>query len=182
MNQEWFNIEDINLNHISLTKILFIFYLLMMTTSNKLISKQMQEYINDNRYIQHVLGFLTMIVLITLISNVEMRTAIIYALIGYIWFIFSTKLDIHWNIIILILLFVGYMFENKINLEEQNIRTDNNLTIELKDQLIKDNLNKKNIFVGSIILVTIFGTLLYSKKKHVQYGGNYDIFTYMLRL
>ena len=178
MDRDLFN--EINLNNMSLNKVLFIFYLLMMTTSNKLISKQMRDYINDNRYIQHILGFLTLIVLITLIGGIEIRSAIIYALIGYVWFIFSTKLDIHWNIIIIILLFVGYIFENNINLQEQNIKTDNNLTNELKEQLIKDNITKKTLLFGSVILVTIFGTLLYSKKKHVQYGGGYDIFTYML--
>ena len=176
----WFNIEDINLNNTSLAKILLIFYLIALN-SNTLISKQMHNYINDNRYVQHILSFMTMYVLITVVcGNIDTRSAIAYALIGYIWFIFTTKIDIHWNIIIIILLFVGYMFENSIHIDENNIKTDKLISNEHKQKIINENIHKKNLLVGGIIMVTIIGTLLYSNKKHAQYGGSYDIFTYIL--
>ena len=178
---QWFNIQDINSSQISLAKVLLIYYLFALSSSNKLISKQMREYINDTRYIQHVLGFLTMIVLVTLVSNIDTRDAIFYAVIGYVWFIFSTKLDIHWNIIIIILLFMGYMFDNSMKNRVNEIKLDKTLSDEQKLFLIANDIYIKNLIVGSVMIITILGTLFYSYKKHEQYGGSYDIFTYILR-
>lgn len=167
----------------SLAKILIVFYIL--TTSNatdNLLSKQFREYIHDNRYMQHILGFITMFVLMTLLcDNIDTKTALFYALVLYIWFIFSTKLDIHWNIIILILLFVGYMIENDITVRNNEISIDNNLSDEQKINLVNDNKQYTNWIVGSILLVTVIGTLFYSHKKQEQYGGGYDVFVYMLQ-
>jgi hypothetical protein len=179
-----FNIQDINPSvNTSLAKILLIFYVLVASSAtDNLMSKQFREYVRDNRYMQHVLGFLTMFVLITLLCDgIDTKIALGYALIAYIWFIFSTKLDIHWNIIILILLFVGYMIENQIMVRDREINTDNNLSNEQKLILIKDNNQYTNWIIGSILLITVIGTLFYSHKKQEQYGGGYDVFAYMLK-
>src|SRR5579872_4178034 len=139
INGSWLNIQDINSSSTSLAKVLLIFYLFIASSStDNLMSKQMREYINSNKYMQHIIGFLTMIVLITLVGGVvDTRAAIFYALIGYVWFIFSTKLDIHWNIIILSLLFVGYMYENSMNVREADIKSDKNLTDDQKLYMIE---------------------------------------------
>jgi hypothetical protein len=179
----WFNIQDINSGQTSLAKVLLIFYVLIASSAtDNLMSKQIKEYINDNRYVQHILGFLTMIVLVTLVGGVvDNRAAIFYALVGYIWFIFSTKLDIHWNMIIIVLLFIGYMIENSMGVREAEIRVDKTLTDEQKQKIIKDNMMYKNWIIGSVLMVTIIGTLFYSQKKHEQYGGGYDVFAYILK-
>lgn len=179
----WFNIQDINSGQTSLAKVLLIFYVLVASSAtDNLMSKQIREYINDNRYMQHILGFLTMIVLVTLVGGVvDNRAAIFYALVGYIWFIFSTKLDIHWNMIILVLLFVGYMIENSMSVREATIKSDKTLSDKQKQDLIKNDMMYKNWIVGSVLMVTIVGTLFYSQKKHEQYGGGYDIFAYILK-
>lgn len=179
----WFNIQDINSSQTSLAKVLLIFYVLVASsTTDNLMSKQIREYINDNRYMQHILGFLTMIVLVTLVGGVvDNRTAIFYAFVGYIWFIFSTKLDIHWNMIILVLLFIGYMIENNMSVRETEIKADKTLTNDQKQKLIKDDMMYKNWIIGSVLMVTIVGTLFYSQKKHEQYGGGYDVFAYILK-
>ena len=176
-----FNIQSINSSQTSLAKVLLIFYVLIATGSaDSLMSKQMKSYIQSNRYIQHIIGFLTMIILVTLVGGiVDTRSAIIYALVGYIWFVFSTKLDIHWNMVILILLFIGYMYENSMTVREKEINSDNNLTEEQKLIIINKNNNYKAIIVGSVIIITIFGALFYSHKKVEQYGGGYDVFAFI---
>lgn len=177
-----FNLEDINSNQTSLAKILLVFYVLAASGyTNKLMSKQVQEYIKDNRIVQHIIGFSLMLVLVNLIGGInDTKYALFYALIGYIWFIFSTKLDIHWNIAIFILLFIAYMYDNSMYIKENEIKIDKNLTNDEKIRLIYHNNTIRNTIVGSIIVITIIGTLFYSHKKSEQYGGSYDIFVYML--
>ena len=175
--------NSINNRQISLAKVLLIFYVLVASnTTDKLMSKQFREYINDNRYVQHILGFLTMIVLVNLVGGVVNNSdTVFYAFVGYIWFIFSTKLDIHWNIIILILLFIGYLMENNMNIVEENILTDKTLSDTQKHYLLKKELTNKNWIIGIILMVTLTGTLFYSHKKNEQYGGGYDIFAFILQ-
>ncbi len=177
-----FNSLDMNSDQMNFAKVLLVFYLIVASNcTDNLMAKQMKQYINDNRIAQHVIGFLTMIVLVTLIGGVvDTSQAICYALIGYIWFILSTKLDIHWNIIILALLFIGYMYENSSNIRIKEVLEDPNLSEEEKKQKIQQFSRNNQWIVGSVLLVTILGTFLYSYKKHGQYGGGYDVFTYLL--
>lgn len=179
---KWF-VSNVNTGQTNLIKVLLIFYLLIASNAtDNLMAKQMKQYINDNRYMQHILGFLTMVVLVTFVGGIiDTRMAIFYALIGYIWFIFSTKLDIHWNMIILILLFIGYMFENSQSVREVSIRSDKTLSDEQKMILIQKDIKYDNWIMGSILMVTVVGTLFYSQKKYEQYGGGYDIFAYILK-
>lgn len=181
--KSWFNIQNLNSENQSLVKIMMIFYVLVASSAtDNLLSKQIKEFVNDSRYMQHILGFLTMIILVTLVGGtVDNKSAIFYALIGYIWFIFSTKLDIHWNIIILILLFIGYMIENNMHAKELSIKSDKMLSDEQKQNLIKEDIRYRNWVIGGIFMVTIVGTLFYSQKKHEQYGGGYDVFAYILQ-
>lgn len=180
------NDESINSDNydksISLTKFLMVFYILIATNNaSNLMAKQLQEYIKDNKIIQHIIGFMALVILITLFAGpIDTKDALFYGIIGYAWFIFTTKLDIHWNIIILILLFIGYMYENNMNIRIIEIKSDKNLTHEKKQSLIKDISHIRNWIVGGIMVVTLTGTLFYSHKKHEQYGGGYDVFTYIL--
>lgn len=177
-----FNVQDINSSQTSIAKVLLVFYLIVASNyTDNLIAKQLKDFLDNNRLAQHVIGFLTMIVLVTLVGGVvDTRSAIVYSLIGYVWFIFSTKLDIHWNVVIITLLFVGYMYENSLGVRERQILDDPNLTAKHKREAIDKNNRYKTWIVGSVILVTIIGTIMYSHKKHGQYGGGYDAFTYLL--
>jgi hypothetical protein len=179
---ETFNIQNINSDNTSLAKVLFVFYVLIASGyTDSLLSKQMREYIQDNKFMQHFIGFMTMIVLITFIGGVtDTKSIIFYSLIAYTWFILSTKLDIHWNMAILLLLFIGYIYENDMMNREIEIKNDKNLSDDEKKKIIENDNQIKVIIVGIIIVVTIVGTLFYSYKKHEQYGGGYDIFEYIL--
>jgi hypothetical protein len=176
-----FNIQHINSSKTSIAKVLLVFYLLVASNyTDNLMAKQMKEYLTNNRLVQHFIGFLTLTVLVTMIGGItDTRSSLLYALIGYIWFIFSTKLDIHWNIIILILLSIGYMYENSLDIKEADILNDPNLSDIQKSDIINKYNTYKSWIVCSIMLVTILGTLMYTNKKTVQYGGKYDMFTYI---
>jgi len=168
-------------NNTSLIKVLLVFYLIIASNfTGGLMGKQMREYMEKNRFIQHIVGFITMIVVVTLIGGiVDTHKAVVYALIGYTWFIFTTKLDIHWNLIILTLLFVGYMYENSKKLSEVHVVDDKNLPNDVKEQIIQQDTNYNTYFACVIILITVIGTLLYSDKKYQQYGSGYDPVKYV---
>jgi len=108
------------------------------------------------------------------------RDALIYSVIGYTWVIFSSKLDAHWNIILLALLVGIFILDSHFRREENMARTDPNLTDKQRMDIIKTNNTYRTWLTASAILVTIFGTLLYSNRKSEQYGGSYDVLTYML--
>lgn len=166
----------------SLVKILLIYYLLVASNcTENLMSKQTREFINNNRNAQHVIGFMMMYVLIILFNEqLDMRYAFAYAIVGYVLFILSTKVDIHWNIIIVILLFVGYLFDNSNKIRENEIINDASLTPERRIELLHEMSNYRTWVIGCIVVVTIIGTLFYSHKKQEQYGGGYDVFLYFL--
>lgn len=174
--------QSSQVNQTNLAKILLIFYLIVASNcTENLLSKQTRDIINNNRYIQHIIGFMTLFVLVTLIDDqIDMRTALIYTMLGYIWFVFSTKLDIHWNIAIIVLLFIGYMYETSSKMRELEIKNDTSLSDATKHVLLDEIENTKRWIIGSIVIVTILGTFFYSQKKQEQYGGGYDIFTYFL--
>jgi hypothetical protein len=175
-------IQGEGMNRISIAKILLLFYVLIASgCTENLLPKQTREIIQQNRYVQHLIGFMTLFLLITLVDDaIDTRTALAYALLGYVWFIFSTKVDAHWSIAIILLLFAGYLYEHSMNIRIKEINTDKNLTDLQKTQLLTNITNVKTWIVGSIIMVTILGTLFYSQKKQEQYGGGYDVFAYIL--
>lgn len=175
------DIMNIGSKKTSLSKILLFFYIIMASSyTNSLMGMQMKHFLKDNRLMQHIIAFLGMIVLITVVGDIDdSRIAVLYAAIGYTWFILTTKLDVHWNVIILALLFVGYMYENELDIKNNNIKDDPNMPKYMKNKIIKDNITNKIYIVSTIMVITLIGTLMYINKKQTQYGGNFNLLTYM---
>lgn len=174
------NIDMLDNKSVSLSKVLLVFYMLIGGNYlSGLISKQIKSFIESDRIVQHVIGITTMLVLITLFGNMpDIKLSILYSIIAYTWFILSTKLDIHVNIIIIALLLVGYLYEN--NLDAQLLKTTKVLTDAEKEVIVETAKKHKKIIVSLLFLVTVVGTFLYNDKKQVQYGGGYDVFRYLL--
>jgi hypothetical protein len=166
----------------SLSKVLLIFYLAIAGnfTSN-LLSKQLRNFFEENRIAQHMIALITLLVLVIAVGGIiDTKVAIIYTIVGYIWFIFTTKLDIQWNIIIILILLIGYLYENSLDNKEKLMASDNALTNDDKRAVISRDNSMKSYIVLAAMAVTIVGTFMYSTKKHVQYGGGYNWLTYML--
>lgn len=174
---------------ISVVKVLLLFYLLVMLSYSKnLIGKPLKEFIEDNRLAQHTIGFLTVFVLISLhndftdssVMRLSITEMLIYTIIGYTWFIFSSKLDAQWNIILLVVLMMGFLLDTYLRNQEYIMRTSEVMTPEQKEQKIEQNNKYRTYLAFGAILVTAIGTVLYSNRKHEQYGGSYDLMTYLL--
>jgi hypothetical protein len=178
-----FNMDNKGEPTTSLSKALLIFYVIIASQyTGNLMGKQMKEFIQENRIAQHIIAFTMLLVLINLVGGVKnIGKTIIYSIIGYLWFIFTTKLDIHWNLIILCLLTIGYLYETNMFTHEYDIfYKDQVLTPEEKNKVVNKNKNIKTYIVGGLIIVTLIGSLLYEQKKGVQYGGGFSIVKYLL--
>ena len=180
---ENFNMSNKNIpSGITMTKVLLLFYIFIASGYTKdLMSKQMQTFISENRFVQHIIGFILLMTIIMLIGNVTNTYNIfIYSLIGYTWFLFTGKLDIHWNIIIVLLLLFGFIYESSLEEKEMNILSDETLTQEQKNKLIEKNTSIKLYIIIAVLSVTVIGTFFYTNKKVVQYGGGeFDLLKYL---
>jgi hypothetical protein len=171
------------MDSISITKILLFFYLLVSNSLiNPLLSKQWKKTIENNRLMQHMIALMTMITLAVLIDEGknDYFTIMMYSIIGYLWFIFSTKIDIHFNMIIMAGLLGCYLYENHIKIENDKINKDSVLTLEQKEELSKKNKNKQTYLTFLIFILIIIGMFMYSNKKEEQYGGSYNLVNFLL--
>lgn len=165
-----------------LLKVLVVFYILIGSSLlQPLLSKQWKELVSDNRIVQHIIGITTLIALTTLLSDGKMDniTILLYSLVGYLWFIFSTKLDVHWNIAIMIMLTIAYLYYNSLERKNKLTEQDKILTESEKQTIIKSNSNNTLIVMLVILIVTVGGVTLYSNKKEVQYGGGYSLINFL---
>jgi hypothetical protein len=179
------NINTLSQNgqqNISLSSVLLIFYILVANNfTGELFSKQLRTYFEESRLAQHLIGFTMMLVIVMLIGGVSNTyRAIVYSLIGYTWFIFTGKLDIQWNVIIILIMLFGFLYESKLNERDYNATVDPNLTDEQKQNVIETNSKYKTYILIAILSATVIGTLLYFNKKVGQYGGGqFDIVAFL---
>lgn len=171
-----FNINYLNKSNISLSKALLIFYVVIASNfTDGLVGKQLREYIQENRMAQHLIAFIMMFVLIHMIGGIDdMVRVFAYSAIGYLWFIFTTKLDAQWNIIVLALMFMGFIYESDLHKHEVDALEDKVLSQEEKERVINNNSKIKTYIVFGVIGVTIVGTMLYAQRKQEQYGGGFN--------
>lgn len=167
---------DFNNSRITLVSAVLLFYMTASTSPpDSLLSQRMSDLLEDNRYAQHIMAFLRLFVTIVLIANItNTKTALLYSIIAYVWFILTTKLDLEWNLVILILLVFGFVFENQM-LDEENHYKDDPLMTEIEKKRLMDKHHRYRAYIVlSLIFLTLVGTAIYLGKKKGQYGGNFN--------
>lgn len=93
-----------------------------------------------------------------------------YSFIAYMWFIFSTKMDLQLNIILVTLLFIYYLYEIYIKRNRNLIENDETLNRDMKSMLLGKNNSILRVNCGGILLVCTIGMGLYLYKKQNQYS------------
>jgi hypothetical protein len=161
----------------SIIKILSIYYLLLLNPlSTDLLSHRLKEFVLDNRMIQHIIAVLTIFMLITLFyeKTVEKSSKFLFTMICYIFFIFTTKIELQINIMIILSLIGLYFVETII--DEKNDITDEDLVMsDIEKNKIKTyRQNIKYIFYGLLTISVILGIFFYANKKTGQYGGGFS--------
>ena len=169
-------------SNMSIVTALLIFYIVVSNSlTNNLHSHQLTDFVNSNRWVQHVIGSFIMMVIMVKIAGINNGwVALLYTLISYGWFILTTKLNLEWILTIILLLVVGFIYENKIFERENDIHNDESLEEQDKLKIKKKNKLIKKILILSIAGITILGTIFYAKKKTIQYGGNFDPTLFLL--
>ena len=128
---------------------------------------------------QHLIGFISMLVLTNLLTKTSLYTNTIYTIYIYLWFIVTTKVDFYWIIPILTLLFIEYFSEIKYDEKAKRVNSDENIPNELKNKISKIDKDKKIYLIVAIVLISLIGSYHYSIKKNNQYGGNFDPIKFM---
>lgn len=173
LNMQFF--EPFNSN-ISMSKALLLFYVIIASNFTKnLYSGQLRDYFENNRIAQHLIGLITMLVVVVNFGGVNnIIPALIYTMFSYIWFILTTKLDLKWNLVILGLMVIGFMYES--NMFNKEVESTDDESLEKEDiEIIKNKNNYTKIMIFlSIFIVTLIGTIFYANKKKIQHGGNFD--------
>jgi len=162
-------------------KAILLFYILIGSSYVKdLYSGQMKDFLEDNRYVHHIMGLSIMIVIYgSFLGIKEPKNMIFYSIITYLWFIITTKLDVQWNITIIVLLICGYIFQYYLENREDGVMIDTNLSKDDKERIHVKNMKIKRIIIICVLIVTFIGTILNFNKKMDQYGNEFDMEQYL---
>ena len=169
-------------NPSSISKVLLVFYLLLASGNiNNLYSGQLNLYLEENRYAQHIIGLITMMVLVISIGNYrDTSKIIVMSILGYLWFLMTTKLDIEWNVAIIIILAFGYLYEQKVSGEINDIISDFVLDDSEKSKLKEKRMNMIYLFGALLFCLTCVGTYSYYDRKKTQYMDEFDGIKFIL--
>ena len=175
--------------NLSIGKVLLLTYIIIASSyCSNLFSNGLKQAIENNKFAQHLILILLILSLIILfgnpfkigLSSSSIIDTLIITLLIYVWFILTTKLDLSWNIAIIILLVIYFLFESKyssdLDLQLKDVNVPNDIKLELTQTFIMHN----NIILVAIFGVTLIGTLFYSNEKQVQYGGGYSFLNFWL--
>jgi hypothetical protein len=168
-----------NQNASLMKAVLFMYLMVVAPFSLNLLSGKSIEFLRTNRLAHLLIGYMMMLVIIKMTTNVSTNEAVLYSAIAYAWFILSTKMDLTINIAIVSLLIVGYFYESITGDVENVINAD-----ETQDDVALDKARRKHIqmrtFIGlSILGLTAYGVFCYFNKKTMQYGDSFDVETFV---
>jgi hypothetical protein len=151
-------------------------YLILALTSSELLSKQMKNLINTSKITQHVIAFIAVLILVDWKYKYDnFVNSVIYSIIIYVLFVLSTKMDLHLNLLVLMLLGFLYYNERQSNSKIMSLEFDKILDASERDKVISILSNNRIYLIVIGIIGIIIGTGLYFRKKEVQYGGNFSL-------
>ena len=166
--------------------ILLTWVILASQYCSNLFSHGLKEAIESNRMVQHLILIILIMTLMIIfgnplgvqITNSQQFNIIIMSLLVYVWFILTTKLDLSWNIGILIILTIYFLYESKKISEYKIILEDPNLTDVKKKELFDSFNNLQSVLLLTIFGTTVVGSFLYANEKKVQYGGGFNMYKF----
>lgn len=173
--------------NLSIGKVLLLTYIIISSSyCSNLFSNGLKKAIETNRFVQHIILLLLIMSLMILFGNpfgIEISSShtlniVIVTLLIYVWFILTTKLDLSWNIGIIILLAIYFLFESKSSVDLGIQLRDINIQSEIKSELVQTFMQNNNIILVAIFGITMLGTLFYTNEKQVQYGGGFNLMNF----
>ena len=169
-------------SNLSIGKILLLTYIIIASSyCSNLFSNGLKNAIESNRYVQHIILILLIMSLMILFGNpfgVQLTSShtfniVIITLLIYVWFILTTKLDLSWNIGIIILLAIYFLYESKISNDINLQLKDSLINSETKTNIVNTFIKTNNYVLMGIFGITVIGTLFYTSEKNIQHGGGF---------
>jgi hypothetical protein len=167
----------------SIGRIILLTYIIISSSyCADLFSAGLKKSIKNNRYVQHLLLIILIMSLLIIFGNpfgVELTSShqlniLIMTLLVYVWFIMTTKLDVAWNMSIIILLLIYFLYESKQIGEYKIISKDPNLDNKKKIEIVESNNDLQKYVLVGLFGITLAGTFLYANEKQEQYGGGFS--------
>lgn len=168
----------------SIGRIILLTYIIIASSyCTKLFSHGLADALENNKLAQHIVLILLIMSLMICFGNpfsVEITTnqqfnMVIMSLLVYVWFIMTTKLDLTWNIGVLILLTMYFLYESKQISDYNKVTEDPNVTAGIKQELLDRYIHTQKYVLAGIFGFTVIGTLIYADEKREQYGGGFSV-------
>jgi hypothetical protein len=159
-----------------------LFILLLIIGGNflaPLFPCSIQRYFTNNMLPKHVLGFLTLYFFVELLSKNEESTLTgsLKESVGlYIWFLFASKMDKPYFLLLILTLLSMYSLKLYIDQEKNNVNKINTeMIIEKKVESIT-NLNKiEDLLFYIALIITLYGSYSYYTKKNLEYKKDFNL-------
>lgn len=148
---------------------LFIFILLGKHIS-ELLACSVSNIISTHFIVKHIIGFFILYTtIISLETSIGLGELFIKSCLIYFWFIITTNTTRRINILIIILLLITYfiyLYNDRLKQDKKNENKNKNLIKTL-------NLYEKYI-VYILIILSIFGFIIYVGEKKIDYEKNFN--------
>lgn len=155
---------------------IFAFYLITFCNFTKeLIGCKIQEFLNNNMYGKHIIGFILLVFLVIWSdqSNTEKNLLINlgYSLLIYFMFIITTKLSFPLMVAVLFMLLLVYVVGNISKKRKEEKKEEDKNKKEEYDYLKMINLT----LVSLIVIISVTGFGIYYVEKKREYGKTFSL-------
>lgn len=163
--------EDITF---SSPKSIFVLYLIISGNYlANLFGCRTQEALNNNMWLKHLLGFMTMFFFVVLVDSKSKwsdspRTQLLFTLLFYCMFVITTRMDYKWWLAFIIGLSLIYILQ--VYKEHDKTEESNRKNYETYQRYL--------IYITGIII--LLGFVIYYGRKKSEYGQNFDHSIFLL--
>ena len=163
----------------SVARIVLLTYIIIASNYCKdLFSNSLRQAIEQNRMVQHLILIILIMALLIVFGNPlgleftndNTLNTIILTLLIYAWFIMTTKLDLAWNVAVLVLLTIYFLYENRQVQKYKSVLEDPSLDLFKKKEIVDSYKQLQKYLILGIFGVTLIGTFFYAQEKQEQYG------------
>ena len=157
-------------------KYLLLLYLVQMTSlTNNTLGKQLKEYVYSSREMQHIINITFLMVLISILDDSRtFNNLVLTSIIIYIFYLFSTKLDLQYNLILLGIILSYYFYKKSLDGQILRIQKDNDINFDLKQKIISNDLKIEKFIEFGLVGILLYFVYVYFSRKNVQYGGGFN--------
>ena len=164
------------INDIVVTSPKSIFILYLIISGNflaNLFGCRTQEALNNNMWLKHLLGFMTMYFFVVLVDSKSKlsdspRTQMLFTLLFYVIFIITTRMDYKWWLAFIIGLSIIYILQ---------VYKDHDKTEEQERQQLE---TYQRYLIYTVGIIIILGFMIYVGRKKTEYGDNFNYLTFLL--